>query len=84
MQRLLDDAKTLEEIMIYHRRYLHEHAETGFHLKQTHKYVLNQLKAMGLKPKLLGKCGIVALIKGRKPGKTILLRADMDALPIRE
>ncbi len=84
MQRLLDDAKTLEENMISHRRYLHEHAEIGFHLEQTHKYVLNQLKAMGLKPKLLGKCGIVALIKGRKPGKTILLRADMDALPIRE
>lgn len=84
MHRLLDDANALEENMISHRRFLHEHAETGFNLERTREYVFKQLQSLGLKPKLLGKAGIVALIQGRKSGRTILLRADMDALPIRE
>ena len=64
------------------RRYLHAHAETGFDLHDTHAYVWKQLTAMGLAPKKCGKCGIIADIGSGE--KCVLLRADMDALAIRE
>ncbi len=64
------------------RRYLHAHAETGFDLPETFDYVWQQLTEMGLVPKKCGKCGIIADIGSGEHG--VLLRADMDALPIRE
>ncbi len=64
------------------RRYLHAHAETGFDLHDTFDYVWKQLTDMGLAPKKCGKCGIVADIG--VGDKCVLLRADMDALAIRE
>ena len=64
------------------RRYLHAHAETGFELHDTFDYVWQQLTDMGLTPRKCGKCGIVADIGQGE--KCVLLRADMDALPIRE
>lgn len=64
------------------RRYLHAHAETGFDLYETYAYVWQRLTDMGLAPRKCGKCGIVADI-GRGD-RCVLLRADMDALAIRE
>ena len=64
------------------RRYLHAHAETGFDLHETFNYVFQQLTDMGLTPRKCGKCGIVADVGAGE--KCVLLRADMDALPLRE
>lgn len=64
------------------RRYLHACAETGFDLHDTFAYVWKQLTDMGLAPRRCGKCGIIADIGEGEEG--VLLRADMDALPIRE
>lgn len=64
------------------RRYLHAHAETGFDLHDTFAYVWQQLTDMGLAPRRCGKCGIIADVGAGEEG--VLLRADMDALPIRE
>ncbi len=64
------------------RRYLHAHAEVGFDLKETFSHVWKRLTDMGLSPRKCGKCGIVADI-GRGD-RCVLLRADMDALAIRE
>ena len=64
------------------RRYLHAHAETGFDLHDTFDYVWQQLTAMGLTPSKCGKCGIIVDIGAGEEG--VLLRADMDALPLRE
>lgn len=66
------------------RRDLHIHPETGFNLDYTLEKVEGELKAMGYEPKRCGKAGIVVLAGGKKPGKNILLRADMDALPLQE
>lgn len=79
---LLQEARNLP--LVKHRRWLHSHAETGFDLKNTLSYVEKQLKKVKLSPIFCGKSGIYADICGEKPGKTILLRADMDALPIKE
>ena len=81
---LLSQAKDLELLMIKHRRYLHEHPELGFNLKLTKDYVTKELSSMGYKPIDCGKCGLIALAGNEKSGKTFLLRADMDALPIYE
>ncbi len=64
------------------RHELHAHAETGFELHETFAYVWKKLSEMGLTPRKCGKCGIVADIGQGE--KCVLLRADMDALPIRE
>lgn len=79
---LLPEAQNLP--LTEYRKWLHSHAETGFDLKNTRSYVEKQLKSMKLSPKFCGKSGIFAEICGKMPGKTILLRADMDALPLKE
>ena len=64
------------------RRALHACPGTGFDLQDTFDYVRQALTAMGLTPRQCGKCGLIADI-GRGE-RCVLLRADMDALPIRE
>lgn len=66
------------------RRYIHEHAEAGMELPNTVYYVKRRLKEMGLEPVEVCDSGISAVIEGKRAGKTLLLRADMDALPMPE
>ncbi|MFW5629578.1 MAG: M20 metallopeptidase family protein [Acetivibrio ethanolgignens] len=81
---ILQEAKELEEILVRNRRFLHTHAETGFDLRDTKEYVKQELIRLGYEPKDCGRAGLVATIGGKQPGKVFLLRADMDALPIKE
>lgn len=83
-EQLLQEAAQMKEAMIADRRYLHAHAGTGFEIEDTCGYVEKKLKDMGYQPKRCGEAGLVALAGGKKPGKVFLLRADMDALPIKE
>ena len=80
---MLEKAIKIKDELVEHRRWLHTHAETGFDLRQTTDYVCRQLEDMGYLPRRVGRCGIV-VDHNRSEGPTILLRADMDALPIRE
>ena len=80
---MLQKAMKMKDELIEHRRWLHAHAETGFDLHQTADYVCRQLENMGYLPRRVGRCGIV-VDHNRSEGPTILLRADMDALQIRE
>ncbi len=67
------------------RRDFHIHPELGFHEVRTGGIVAKELEALGLEvTKGVGKTGVVGLLEGSKPGPTILLRFDMDALPIVE
>jgi len=67
------------------RRDLHKHPELGFELNRTSEIVKDFLKKWGLEVETnIAKCGVTGLIKARQSGKTIALRADMDALPILE
>ena len=71
--------------LAHHRRRLHAFAECGFHLPKTISYVKNCLQFMGYEPRMIGKGGIVCSLKAnRADAPTVLLRADMDALPLRE
>ena len=84
MNKFLKRAQELEASMKNDRHYLHQNAEVGFDLPITTKYVMDRLKEIGLEPKEICKSGVTALIEGKKPGKTYLLRADMDALSMNE
>ena len=67
------------------RRDLHAHPELGFEEVRTSGIVAERLKQLGLEVRTgVGKTDVLARITGGKPGKTVLLRADMDALPIQE
>ncbi len=83
MKHLLTEAEALQLELIGHRRYLHEHAETHTDLPLAAAYVKAQLTQMGYKPQDVSQCGVTA-VAGKEGGKTFLLRADMDALPILE
>lgn len=84
MNKFLKRAQELEASMKSDRHYLHQNAEVGFDLPITTKYVMDRLQEIGLEPKEICKSGVTALIEGKKPGKTYLLRADMDALSMSE
>lgn len=81
--KLLEDAKILQEKIIHYRRWLHSHAETGFALAETKTYVKNALEEMGYHVSECGKAGLTTTA-GVAGGKVLLLRADMDALPMTE
>lgn len=83
-QDLLQEAKQLQPELLQCRRTIHRHPETGFDLQETKALVKRQLTEIGYTPQECGKCGLVALAGGKKKGRTILIRADMDALPIEE
>jgi len=69
--------------LISWRRAIHQNPEVGMDLPLTKAFVKKELEEMGYKTKECGG-GIIALIEGSLPGKTFLLRADMDALPMTE
>lgn len=81
---LLQEAETIKEEILEHRRKLHAHAEVGFQLNATRDYVETVLKHLGYEPKHCGRAGLVATVGRGEIAQTFLLRADMDALPIRE
>lgn len=84
MEYLRESLKLKEDIIKW-RRALHQIPETGLHLPQTAEYVKRHLDDMGVKYETFsGHSGIVALIGNDDDGKTIALRADMDALEIKE
>ena len=82
-EQILREAKALQEEIKSHRLWLHTHAETGFDLTETKPYVKSALVKMGYTVQECGKAGLVTTV-GKPGGKVLLLRADMDALPIAE
>ena len=80
----LKRANEIKDEVIANRRYLHQHPELGHALDNTVCFVKEKLIEMGYEPKDCGDHGVVALAGGKKPGKCILIRADMDALPMKE
>ena len=78
-------AKAVEPRVIEWRRELHAHPELSNREVKTAEFVARKLRALGLEVKTgIGITGVAALLKGGKPGRTIALRADMDALPVTE
>jgi hippurate hydrolase len=82
---VLDDAKSVLDDTIQLRRRIHRHPEIGLALPRTQAAVLEALDGLGLEVRTgLRTTSVVARLTGGRPGPTLLLRADMDALPLRE
>ena len=85
MPDYLSLAQTIAPQLVAWRRDFHQHPELGFTEMRTAGIVAEHLRALGVEPITgVGKTGVVGLIEGREPGPTVLLRVDMDALPITE
>lgn len=82
MNPILESAKAIENQIISDRRHIHENPEVGSELPLTTAFVKQRLLEMGIEATEICSSGLVATIGNG--GKTILLRADMDALPMQE
>lgn len=71
--------------MVKLREEFHKHPELEFDLPRTSALVKKELEALGLEVHTgFAKSGLIGILRGGKPGKTVMLRADMDALPVQE
>ena len=77
-------AQEIQPEVVANRRYLHRHPELGFQLDNTVAFVKEKLTEMGYEPQDIGDHGVTCTVGGKNGGKCILLRADMDALPMKE
>lgn len=84
--RLVEDVDEILPGVIADRRHLHEHPELGFQEFETAKFIHERLQALGVEDIRTGinGTGITGLVRGNPGGKTVLVRADIDALPIVE
>ena len=70
--------------LIHLRRDFHQHPELGFKEFQTQEKIIAYLDNTGIETRKIAKTGVKAILSGKKQGRTILLRSDMDALPVQE
>ena len=84
LDTLRDEALDIQRETVAMRRTLHQRPEMGNHLPLTREVVLQSLDGLPLDITLHETTsGIAALLTGAKPGPTVLLRGDMDALPLK-
>jgi len=81
---MLDKVKNIENYIIDLRRYFHANPELSGQEFNTQKVIIEELQKMGIEVKKAGNTSVIGYLKGSKPGKTVALRADTDALPIIE
>jgi amidohydrolase len=84
-QDIRQRASQIEDKLIAWRRDIHENPELGEQESRTAGLVADHLKKLGLEVKTgVARTGVIAVLKGGKPGPVVALRADMDALPVKE
>lgn len=80
----LEKAKEIKPWMVELRRDFHMHPEPSYEEVRTSKIIVDKLNEMGIETTLTGKTGVIGLLQGKKSGKVIALRADIDALSVNE
>lgn len=85
IERIIGLSNKYEQETINLRREFHKHPELAFNEYHTSEVIIEELKSMGIEfTKGLAGTGVMGVVKGKEKGKVILLRAEMDALPIEE
>lgn len=79
---LISKVSEIEDWVIAIRRDFHQYPELGMEEYRTRNRIIEYLAEMDIEYSIVADTGVVGIIRGRKPGKTIALRADIDALPI--
>ena len=78
-------ASAVEDRVVQWRRDIHQHPELADQEKRTAQLVAEHLRGLGLEVRTgVARTGVVGVLRGAKPGRTVALRADMDALPVKE
>src|SRR4051794_17948726 len=78
------DQPAQRDALVSLRRELHRHPEIGFQEHKTSAIIRSRLEAAGIDVRGLAGTGLIGTLKGGKPGQTVLIRAELDALPIVE
>ena len=84
MDRIQQLCRSVQEEVTQWRHHFHENPELGFAEVNTTAFIVDRLKSFGIEVWQPTKTGVIGIIRGEKPGKTIAYRADIDALPIQE
>ncbi len=85
MNALQNEADALTDDLAVTRHHIHQHPELSGQEEGTARLVAGRLAALGLDVRTgVGGHGVIGMLRGARPGPTLALRADMDALPIRE
>ena len=77
-------ADKLKNEMVFWRREIHAYPEIGLEENRTGDFVAKELEMLGIEVTRVAGTGVLGILKGKRNGKTVALRADMDALPIVE
>lgn len=83
IQQFYDEARAIAPWIVETRRALHRVPEEGFHEEKTRALIRERLTELGV-PFVAQQTWIIATVSGERPGKTVALRADFDALPVTE
>ncbi|MFX1505205.1 MAG: M20 family metallopeptidase [Promethearchaeota archaeon] len=83
-QTLINEAKELESYVIEKRRHIHMNPETSYEEEKTASFIEEELHKIGYTTQRTAKTGVLAILTGKTEGKTVALRADIDALNITE
>ncbi|MCY7007028.1 amidohydrolase [Fusobacterium simiae] len=84
VKKILDLAKKQEDYIINMRRTFHKYPELSGEEFKTRELIIKELENLNVPYRLLSGTGIIATIEGKNHGKNVLLRADIDALPVKE
>ena len=82
--KYLQEAKALAPWLEEIFKHLHRHPELSKQEYETQKFIMAQLEKLGIEATPCADTGVVGILRGGKPGKTVGFRADMDALPVEE
>jgi len=82
--KIREAAESVKEQLVDWRREFHQNPELTWEEVRTGNRVAEELERMGIEVKRIAKTGVLGILRGKKPGRTVALRADMDALPITE
>ena len=84
MDKIKQRIGELNKELLSLRRDFHKHPELGFEEHRTAGVIEAYLKELGLEPRRMAQTGVVACLEGSRPAPVLMLRADMDALPVQE
>lgn len=85
LEKVMKKAQAIEGTLVTIRRDIHRQPELALQEYKTARYIADRLRALGCEvTENVGSTGVVGLLQGREAGKTLAIRADMDALPIEE
>lgn len=84
MYKVADFPESIRDYMIEKRRYIHANPELSLHEEKTRDYIIAELNQLGVSSQIVGTTGVLGELTGDRTGLTLLIRCELDALPLTE